>query len=49
MIAQFGLGSMYQNGIGIKKNIPAAKKWFEKSCLNGYIESCNRYQILNQR
>ena len=38
--SQFQLGAIYYTGDGVKRNIQASIKWFDKSCKNGIQKAC---------
>lgn len=40
-------GMMYKYGTRAKKDIPAAKKLFEKACKGGYKEGCEKLEIID--
>jgi len=45
----FILGSMYENGYGVKQNFTIAKKYFGKACDLKFQLGCKNYAILNRR
>lgn len=45
--AQNQLGSMYENGEGVRQDYAQAKKWFSKACDNGSQNGCDKYKELN--
>jgi hypothetical protein len=47
--SQYRLGSMYEFGIGVKKNLPKANEWYAKSFKNGYAQSKDRLLYLEIR
>ena len=47
--AQYKLGLMYRDGIGVRQNKLQAKEWFGKVCDSGVQLGCDRYRELNQR
>jgi len=46
--AQGYIGTMYENGEGVRQNKTTAKEWYGKGCDNGSQISCNEYKRLNQ-
>ena len=47
-MAQYYMGILYQNGLGITKNTDIALKWFKKSAKNGYKKAYNKLDELNK-
>lgn len=47
--AQYNIGVMYLNGLGIRQNQRIAKEWFGKACDNGYQPGCDRYRELKEQ
>ena len=45
--AQFDLGNMYYNGLGVKQGYAKAKEWYGKACDNGDQSGCDDYKRLN--
>ncbi|MFU9047141.1 hypothetical protein ACNAUY_12215 [Acinetobacter tibetensis] len=39
MSAQYSLGTMYDNGYGVVKNIVLAKEWYPKAANNGHAKA----------
>ena len=39
--SQYSVGQMYENGEGVAKNIPEAKKWYQKAAEQGYQDAIN--------
>ena len=46
--AQYNLGVMYANRLGVRQNYKIAKEWFGKACDNGFQPGCDAYRKLNQ-
>ena len=46
-LAQTYLGLMYEQGLGVRKNLATAKEWFGKACDNGNQTGCDYYARLN--
>ncbi|GET04684.1 kinase-like domain-containing protein [Rhizophagus clarus] len=44
MIVQYNLGNMYENGVGITKDIDKAIYWYEKSAKKGYQSAQNKLE-----
>lgn len=38
-IAQFQVGVMFEQGIGVESNLTNASKWYEKSAIQGYMDA----------
>lgn len=43
------IGSIYENGNGVKQNKTTAKEWYGKACDNGYQDGCDSYRKLNEQ
>uniref|UniRef100_UPI0015D390F5 tetratricopeptide repeat protein n=5 Tax=Gammaproteobacteria TaxID=1236 RepID=UPI0015D390F5 len=40
--AQYALGNMYLNGVGVKQDISESQLWFKESCDNGFDFACSK-------
>ena len=49
MSAQYNLGQMYEAGLGVDKNIKAAKIWYQRAANQGHGDAQNRLNELNQK
>lgn len=47
--AQYELGSIYYQGLGVRQDNLQAKEWFGKACNNGYKNACAPFRDLNTR
>ena len=45
--AQFFLGIMYEEGLGVRQDFFEAKEWYGKACDNGDQRGCDEYKRLN--
>lgn len=45
-VAEYRLGFMYANGMGVSKNYEIAYKWYAKSCSKNYYEACLNLGVL---
>jgi hypothetical protein len=46
LVSQWFLGTIYQNGNGVSKDMLIAKYWYEESALQGYADAQNNLSIL---
>lgn len=46
--AQYFVGKCYEYGVGVKKDINEARKWFERAMGNGYVEAYIKLKIINE-
>ena len=44
--AQFNLGRIYAEGLGVQQDKQAAMAWFGKACKAGFQDGCDKYQEL---
>ena len=44
--AQFGLGFMYLNGLGVRQNTTQAKAYFRQACDGGLQDGCDYSQAI---
>lgn len=47
--AQWGLGMMYANGLGVEMNDAEALKWFELSAAQGYADAQYRLGVMQRK
>ena len=47
--AQFALGDMYADGVGVQQDRHQAKEWFGKACDNKSQRACDRYKALDHQ
>ncbi len=47
-ISQYNVGNMYENGIGVAKDINLAHNYYSQACSNGYIYACKANTKLNK-
>jgi hypothetical protein len=47
--AQFALGYMYENGLGLDKNESIAVEWFQKSAEQGHIKAQNHLSLIHEK
>lgn len=45
--AQMVLGLMYEGGEGVKKDLAAAREWYDKTCKRGFEEGCTDLKRLD--
>ncbi|MBR6902145.1 MAG: sel1 repeat family protein, partial [Synergistaceae bacterium] len=48
-IAQYNIGSLYENGLGVKKNYKKAIEWYEKAAAQGHKDAQARLKELNNQ
>lgn len=46
--AQFNLGVLYGEGLGVRQDASTAKNWFGTACDNGNQDGCDAYRELNE-
>lgn len=48
-VALNNLGWLYEDGLGVKKDLSKAKGFYGKACDHGYQDGCDKYRELNER
>ena len=49
VLAQYQLGCFYEQGIGVKKNLPEAAKWYLKAMKHGNAEAKQALENLSRK